>query len=1435
LFSAAILVALAVSGCASFNPKLGPISVTDPNPPNEALASVVAGAKANVTVTVIGDQPDLGVDWLLSCGGTPNPALESAAVACGSLNPAHVGSTLNMTYAAPAYIPAGNTVTLTARVTSDPSVTESVTLAIVSPPVTMKWTNGFVPPSQMAASGSQAFAADVTNDEANGVNWSVNCSNTAGSNPCGSFNPANPTLTADGAPTVYTAPAVSSAGGVTITATSAYDSTKSLSATIQIMPISVAVTVSPSNTVPAETTATLTATVSWDALNGGVSWAAPSCGTASCGSITPIGCAAGVAPNYAAVCTATYSAPAAIPSGATTLPVTVTATSLDAPASDATGSGSAAITVGPPPPITVSVASANSSVQLNGMTTLTATITNDYQNLGVNWSLPACGSGAAPSGCVAPGSCSQPGATASYTCTASYTAPSVIPSPDPVTVTASSIYCAQNQNSQQCTGNANSGGSANMNIVPAISVVISGPSLITAGTGASFTAAVTGDGTNAGVDWNCSLENCGQYFSTAHTASGASVTFTSPLKSPATSVIITATSTASETAPPLFPGPNVQPGAPGSADPILVTITPVPYIAFVPFPPSELPASALGATNPPLASMIAISANDTSNEGVDWSVCSTAATCGAFLVSAGAPATLNAAAIQPVYSSTIHAASGQAVSYLAPTQVPSTNSGAVTITAASHVTPSVSLTQQITITADLTGTAFSGTVMAGNLPVAGASVQLYAASSSGYGTQALPLVISNGASSVSTGSNGGFTIPSGYTCQSQNTLLYLVATGGTVQGQSAPNAQLGLMTALGPCSNLNSTAPVIVNEVTTVATAWALAPFTGTGGTNFQDYQYIGSSSANYSNGLANAFATVNNLVDITSGQSWEYTPAGGLFSPPNPVGNSYQVVNGLVPQAEINTLADAIDTCAASTGGAPGDGSPCDNFFYAADVNPVGGIVSAQNEPAEILSAVLEVAAYPGKLGGCSACLNVSSSGVPLYRLLPAQGYPFSPILSGAPSDWTIALIFTGGGLEGVKRAKANSSSIAVDITGNLWIANRSVSSVSELSNLGVALSPYATGYTTAASGGGFTGAGITQPTQIAIDPYGNPWLLNGDGSLSEGTQASCTATFPNPFCGPGSYPYAGGTGNTPVSMVIDGIGNLWVADSGAPGDVAEYAGFDSCKGGAACVTGDIQVATGALIGDYTSLTEANDPLDTAPANPQTIGQDGKGNVWVLDQGNYAAIELSDANGTLELVDHGFQEVNNGIYSNPVLASGVSAPLQWGDTLAFDKSGDIFIPDDVNGKQLYELYACGTGCTAGLAPSSPVNFGTIDPNGVDTPITIDGSGNIWLMSNPYTYSAGGVSASIPSALVEVTASGGLVNNNSSNPNYGYVNPLSLNNSPTSITADASGNIWMLFSSGASVTLPSGETVNGGPITEFVGVATPVSTPLALGKPGTKP
>src|ERR1035437_8435573 len=109
--------------------------------------------------------------------------------------------------------------------------------------------------------------------------------------------------------------------------------------------------------------------------------------------------------------------------------------------------------------------------------------------------------------------------------------------------------------------------------------------------------------------------------------------------------------------------------------------------------------------------------------------------------------------------------------------------------------------------------------------------------------------------------------------------LYLYVSEGTTGIGS--NSAIGMLTGVGTCGAWNPGSTFVVNEVTTIAAAYALAGFA-------TDAIHLSSSGSSLAQmGVANAFSNAANLVDTSSGVA-RSTTIGGL---------------GVVPNATINTL----------------------------------------------------------------------------------------------------------------------------------------------------------------------------------------------------------------------------------------------------------------------------------------------------------------------------------------------------------------------------------------------------------------------------------------------------------------------------------------------------------------------------------------------------
>ena len=161
----------------------------------------------------------------------------------------------------------------------------------------------------------------------------------------------------------------------------------------------------------------------------------------------------------------------------------------------------------------------------------------------------------------------------------------------------------------------------------------------------------------------------------------------------------------------------------------------------------------------------------------------------------------------------------------------------------------------------VTAAALQGVVMGGQQPVAGVTLQLHQAGTTGYSSAATPLGVS-----VQTNANGNFNFPS-YTCAA-GSQVYLVGTGGHPTALLTNN-NLAMMVGLGTCGGTYLNNFIDMNELTTVATVWALSPFM-TGISN------VGTSSTNTA-GLADAFAAINQVVTVSNGT----IPGPTLPAPP--------------------------------------------------------------------------------------------------------------------------------------------------------------------------------------------------------------------------------------------------------------------------------------------------------------------------------------------------------------------------------------------------------------------------------------------------------------------------------------------------------------------------------------------------------------------------
>jgi hypothetical protein len=162
------------------------------------------------------------------------------------------------------------------------------------------------------------------------------------------------------------------------------------------------------------------------------------------------------------------------------------------------------------------------------------------------------------------------------------------------------------------------------------------------------------------------------------------------------------------------------------------------------------------------------------------------------------------------------------------------------------------------------------------------------------------------------------------------------------------------------------------------------------------------------------------------------------------------------------------------------------------------------------------------------------------------------------ADGDNTVSHYSSSGTLNGYVTCCNESYGIATDSGGNLWVANYGSSSFSEVT------SAFSTPLNQVSTGG------VNHPAGVAIDAGQNVWIANYRGkSITEiagiantvltGTTTALTAgTAISPTTGVYT---TGGYGldaslNSPIALVPDAAGNLWVANE-SNNDVVMFFGL--------------------------------------------------------------------------------------------------------------------------------------------------------------------------------------------------------------------------------------------------------------------------------------
>jgi streptogramin lyase len=564
-----------------------------------------------------------------------------------------------------------------------------------------------------------------------------------------------------------------------------------------------------------------------------------------------------------------------------------------------------------------------------------------------------------------------------------------------------------------------------------------------------------------------------------------------------------------------------------------------------------------------------------------------------------------------------------------------------------------------------------GTVSAARKPLASARVTLFGSSAQG----------ATELGHATTDASGRFTIS--YEPGSA-TALYLDAT-------PAGSSRLRLRAVAGVASG-GEVQPTIVStvsvdELTTVAAAYALAQFSGPDGI------------AGPSPGLENAAATAFNLAGSGDGK------AGSVVT---------NADNGSKNDtlATLDTLANLVSLCA------PGASRGCGAMLRLA--TPPGGTV-----PADTAQAVVDLARNPTL---APAALYALSRKATVYQ--PALGAP--------PAAWILVLLYTDKNLYA-------SGRVAIDAKGNVWSSTNWLpgtqnpsTSISVLDPVGrptlgspiqgggmqggawgAAITPQGTVWmgsfggnsvvkysptgTILSPGDGYTAGTLDHPQGIAVDQKGNIWIANNFGPESAPGQGNVVVY-------PGGDPskaivITGGGLNHPFAVQIDGYGRAWVTNAGL--------------GGARLVGTRLAPLVGKFGGSVTVIGTDFKPTSFSPIEsssfkwPLGLSIDSQNNAWITNYFSNAVTEIAPDGSVANVykLPRGtipWSEAVDG--SDRVWVAGFVRPVVW-----------LLCGANTSG--------CPPGSTTGTLLSPRLGFRSKAFQHF-TSIQFDQSGNVWLSNN---------------------------------------------------------------------------------------------------------
>jgi hypothetical protein len=641
------------------------------------------------------------------------------------------------------------------------------------------------------------------------------------------------------------------------------------------------------------------------------------------------------------------------------------------------------------------------------------------------------------------------------------------------------------------------------------------------------------------------------------------------------------------------------------------------------------------------------------------------------------------------------------------------------------------------VPAETTMVQLSGNVHGGTQGISGATVQLWQTGTTGYGST--PTLL---ATTYTSPGNGFFTFPNPVSLSSvcatppTGPFVYITASGGDPTSHYGASSTVIpgidnkaiLLAAVIGCGAVSSSTMTYIDEVTTVATAYALGNFatiTSASETNGDTLPQlnIGAPSTNVQ-GLADAIANAQLLVNNQTGQA------------------NASTATTLLPTAAVNTLANIIASCINTTSNSSG---ACGTIFPLAKP-PVTGATA----PTNVFQALMNIAKFPGQ--NVPSLLSSSTAYAPY-----APAFTTTTVSSTtAPNDLSLGI----GYLNSTLATAAGNSPVGMTIDGNddVWVIGASsgttTATANYLSELSNANSTQTYTNTLGATSSALDGSHTLRNARF--DTSGNMWLTDKNstaGGVIKLPKSGQTVNIGSPT----EYTFGiTALDQNDYDLAVDASNNIWTASYGAQGNCSVATSATECY----YVEFPVGSSTPYTATDSFGSSVQPTPTVRGMAADAVSTSSGLGNIWTANYGVFGGATTGGT--TVEVLTP-----STGALTTVTIGSTADSPFD----IALDKTGGAYV-DTVASTAASALYYVGQGTGSPGTTSTGAATPTVNAT-VSSSVSVTGNGSSGALANipNAASSAPASSATTPLAIGGLNSTGYMALDGAGNvfiPNYSY-------------------------------------------------------------------